>query len=209
MRTYQLAYLLTAACCLAGHLGWAQRAAVAPLPPVVQSASPKTPPAGVPVDAPLPRQAPASTATVTTSRSWPQPIYLLNSHIIVSDLLSISPNDIADLQIYKQKGGPRQWQSLTENGLVSITLKTGVKPKFKTKSLAAIRRQAKASGLVSFQLNGLRLEDTSLRVATAAMVGLEVLRSDSETLINIRLAPPKPAPPLPPGSIRIRGVASR
>ena len=209
MRTYQLAYLLTAVCCLAGHLGCAQRAAVAPLPPVVQFASPKTPPAGVPVDAPLPRQAPAPTAKVATPRSWPQPIFLLNSHIIVSDLLSINPSDIADLQVYKEKSGPRQWQSFTENGLVNITLKAGVKPKFKTKSLAAIRRQAKASGLVSFQLNGLPLEDTSLRVATAAIAELDVLRSDSETIINIRFAPPKPAPPLPPGSIRIRGMASR
>lgn len=209
MRTYQITYLLTAACCLAGHLGWAQRAAVAPLPPVVQFSSPKTQPAGVPVDAQLPRQAPAPTATVATPRSWPQPVFLLNSHIIMSDLLSINPNDIADLQVYKEKSGPRQWQSLTENGLISITLKAGIKPKFKTKSLAAIRRQAKASGLVSFQLNGLPLEDTSLRVVTAAIAGLEVLHSDSETVINIRFAPPKPAPPLPPGSIRIRGVANR
>jgi hypothetical protein len=86
-------------------------------------------------------------------------------------------------------------------------LKAGVKPKLKTKSLAAIRRQLKLPGLVSFKLNGMRLDDKSLRVAADAIANLDVAHDNSETVVNIRLVPPKPAPPLPPGSIRIQGVA--
>jgi hypothetical protein len=116
--------------------------------------------------------------------------------------------DIAKLDIYKEPNRltPMKWRSLTEHGIVSITLKPGVKLHFKTKSLAAIRRQLKLSGLVSFKLNGM-LDDESLRIAKDAIASLDVLHDDIETIVNIRLVPPKPAPPLPPGSIRSRGVA--
>jgi hypothetical protein len=115
--------------------------------------------------------------------------------------------DIAKLDIYKEPNRltPMKWRSLTEHGIVDITLKPGVKLHFKTKSLAAIRRQLRLSGLISFKLNGMRLEDESLRIAKDAIAGFDV----SETVVNIRLAPPKPTPPhtYPPGTILIRGVA--
>jgi hypothetical protein len=161
------------------------------------------------------RRPPATPATSTQSvqRVWPQPVYLLNSRIIVSSLDEIvSPQDIEKVDIYKEprQSTPMKWWSLTEHGIVDIKLKPGVKLKLKTKSLVAIRRQLKLSGLVSFKLNGMRLEDESLRIAKDAIAGLDVSPSDIETIVNIRLVPPKPAPllpPGPPGSIRIRGVA--
>ena len=212
MRAPQItSLLLTAAGCLAGHLGWAQRAAVAslaPLPPIVQFTS---------VDALLvkplsmylpPLAPPVFTERLVARHARPEPIYLLNSHFIINELGGINPREIASVVVYKGADAPPQWRSLTEHGIIAITLKPGVKLRVKTKSLNAIRRQTKASGTVSFQVNGLRIEDPSLRVA-AAIAGLDVVRTDSETIINIRLAPPKPTPPAPPGTIRIRGVASR
>ena len=212
MRAPQIAsLLLTAAGCLVEHLGWAQRAAVAPLVPLlpmVQSASVDALLEGVPVATQPPHQAPTPTAAVATRRTWPQPVYLLNSHFIINELGGINPQEIASVVVYKGADAPPQWRSLTEHGIIAITLKPGVKLRVKTKSLNAIRRQTKASSPVSFQVNGLRIEDPSLRVA-AAIAGLDVVRTDSETIINIHLAPPKPTPPAPPGTIRIRGVASR
>jgi hypothetical protein len=161
-----------------------------------------------------PHQSPAPAATTAPAArpALPEPVYVLNAHIIIggSGLNGINPHDIADLQVYKGADAPAQWRSLTEHGIIAITLKSGVKLKLKTKSLAAIRRQAKATGLVSFKLNGMSLEDNSLCIAKAAIAGLDVLRDESGTVINIRLAPYKPLPRHdPPGTIYIRGVASR
>jgi hypothetical protein len=212
MRAPQIApLLLTAASCLAGHLGWAQRAAVAPLMPllpVVQSASVSAL-LGAPISMNSSRAVPAMLPPhIATQHSQQGPIYLLNAHFIINELRSINPQEIAQVVVYKGADVPPQWQSLTEHGLVAIALKPGVKLRVKTKSLGAIRRQTKASGTVSFRVNGLRVEDPSLRVA-AAIAGLDVVRTDSETIINIRLAPPRPTPSAPPGTIHIRGVASR
>jgi hypothetical protein len=215
MRIHWVANLLvTTACCLAGKLAVAQRTAVEPLAPVVARPALPTSNLGVPVQTGStdPRRPPATPATSTQSvqRAWPQPVYLLNSRIIVSSLDEIvSPQDIEKVDIYKEprQSTPMKWWSLTEHGIVDIKLKPGVKLKLKTKSLVAIRRQLKLSGLVSFKLNGMRLEDESLRIANDAIAGFDV----SETVVNIRLAPPKPTPPhkYPPGTILIRGVAGR
>jgi hypothetical protein len=217
MRIHWVANLLiTIACCLVGKVAVAQRTAVEPLAPVVARPVLPTSNLGVPVQTGSTgaQRQPATPTTPTQSvqRAWPQPVWLLNSRFIVSDISNIGPLDIAKLDIYKEPNRltPMKWRSLTEHGIVSITLKPGVKLHFKTKSLAAIRRQLRLSGLVSFKLNGMRLEDESLRIAKDAIAGLDVSPSDIETIVNIRLVPPKPAPllpPGPPGSIRIRGVA--
>jgi hypothetical protein len=213
MRIHWVANLLvTTACCLAGKLAVAQQTAVETLAPVMARPALPTSNLGVPMqtgstDARRPPATPA-TSMQSVQRVWPSPVYLINSRIIVSGIDEvISPWDIANIDIYKGAEAPVQWRSLTEHGIISITLKPGVKLHFKTKSLATIRRQLKLSGLVSFKLNGMRLEDESLRIADNAIARLDVSRSDIETVVYIRLVPPKPAPPLPPGSIRIRGVA--
>jgi hypothetical protein len=152
-----------------------------------------------------------TTTAPAARRVWPDPVILLNSHIIVNEFDVAKPNDIAKIEVYKGADAPVQWRSLTEHGIIDIMVKPEVKLKLKTKSLYALRRQVKAAGLVSFKLNGMRLEDNSLRIATAAIARLDVVRDDHETVINIRLAPRKPSPPRhdPPGTIYIRGVASR
>lgn len=218
MRIHQIACLLVVVVCgLGGRLGWAQCSAVAPLaplPPVVRPAPPTELLEGVQTGTQPARQAPVPTAAApTTPRVSPQPVLLLNSRIIiVNELAAINPQDIADIHVYKDAHVPRHWQSLSENGIIDIKLKPGVKLRVKTKSLAAIRRQAKVSGLVSFELNGWHIEDKSLRVAADAIAGLEVVRSaKAETVVRIRLVAPKPVPPRhdPPGTIYIRGTASR
>lgn len=208
--------LLTMAGCLAEQLSWAQRTAVAPLAPSVPVVQPVPSPGvllnGRQAGVAVPRRPPETTTTATTPRAWPQPMFLLNSHIIIVNELSlINPQDIGKLYVYKSLDMPARWRSLGEHGIIDITLKAGVKLKIKSKSLAAIRRQAKVSGLVSFELDGKPIEDNSLRVAAAAIAELEVLHHDAATVVNIRLVPPKPAPPRhdPPGTIYIRGMASR
>lgn len=216
MRTHRLTTLLLTVCCgLAGRLGWAQRAAVAPLaplPPVVRPAPSAAWLRGVPVGAAPARQSPAPAATApVTQHNWP--VFLLNSRIILGGLglSAINPQDIADIHVYRTADAPAQWRSIAANGMLAITLKPKTKSKLKTKSLAAIRRQAKVSGRVSFKLNGLPLEDATLRIAKVSVAGLDVQRDASETVINIRLASPKPSPPRhdPSGTIYIRGMASR
>lgn len=217
MRAYRLvSLLLTGVCCLAGQLGWAQRTAVAPLAPslpMIRLASPKEAALGEGVQIGTQSAHQPAAATVPTGRRvWTDPIYLLNSHIIINGngLAAIRPLDIAALYVYKGATAPVQWQSLAENGIIAIKLKAGVKLKLKTKSLATIRRQAKVSGRVNFKLNGMHLENSSLRIAAKAIAGVDVLPDEGETVIDIRLVPYQSAPRHdPPGTIYIRGVASR
>lgn len=212
MRIHWVANLLvTMASCLAGKLAVAQQTAIAPLAPVVAQPALPVPDLEKALQTSLTdaRRPPATPAAPTQSvqRIWPRPVCLLNSHIIVNGLDIVKPQDIEKVDIYKEpkQSTPMKWWSLTEHGIINIKLKPGVKLRLKTKSLAAIRRQLKLSGLVSFKLNGMRLEDESLRIADDSIEGFDV----SETVVNIRLAPPKPAPPhtYPPGTILIRGVA--
>lgn len=205
--------LLAAASLLAGQRSWAQRAAVAPLaplPPVVRPVVPALLPQVGAAEAHKPNLAPAvATPPPPAPRSWSPPVYLLNSRVIVHELAVINPQDISDIHVYKGADAPARWHSLTEHGIIDVTLKPGQKLKLPTKSLATIRRQLKVTGLVRFQLGSLRMEDATLRVATGSVAGFDTLRSAAETVIIIYLAPPTPAPPLPPGSVRIRGVAGR
>jgi hypothetical protein len=205
--------LLIAACCLAGRLSIAQQTSIAPLeplPPALRFVLPQTLLESVQIDSQLSHPSPVFHEHLTAQHFQPDPVYLLNSRFIINELGNINPQSIAKIDVYKGANAPAQWRSLTEHGIIDITLKHSTKLKLKAKSLAAIRRQVKASGVVRFQLDGLRIEDPSLRVA-AAIAGLDVVRNDSETVINIRLAPPKPSPPRhdPPGTIYIRGVASQ
>lgn len=216
MRITWIARLLfTTASCLISRLAVAQPTAIAPLAPVVVQPVSSIPDLARALQTSLPdahrSSAVLATPTYSARQAWLQPVYLLNSRVIVNELAVVRPEDIEQVAIYKEPKlpTPRQWWSLTEHGIVAIELKLGAKLKLKTESLAAIRRQLKLTGAVNFQLGGLPMEDTSLRIATADIAGFEVSRSDSETVVNIRLLPPTPAPPLPPGSIRIRGVAGR
>jgi hypothetical protein len=224
MSVYQIdKLLLILASCLVGQLSLAQQAAVAPLAPRQVLVQPANPDLGVPVrtkaetgeQPTVAPQPPSTSSAQAVRRAWPEPVYLVNARVIIGGLLDefIKPMDIANIDIYKGNDAPAQWRSLTEHGIVSITLKAGVKPKYTTESLSHISRRLKLTGVVSFQLNGLRIEDEKLCVATESIAGLDIVRDDFETVVNIRLLPPKPTPPTndPPGTIRvrIRGVAGR
>ncbi|TDN37567.1 hypothetical protein A8B98_03305 [Hymenobacter sp. UV11] len=206
--------LLITAGCLAGLPSWAQRAAVAPLmplPPVLQSVLPAGLGEAAKTGVAVSPTAPVTPAATATRPVLPEPVYLLDAHIILgpNGLSKLTPQDIAKVDIYKTAAStPAPWRSLAAHGILSITLKPGAKHRLRTKSLTRIQRQLKLTGPVIFQLNGLPIESASLRVATQAIAGFDVLHHDAEIVVNIRLVPYRPTP-LPPGSIYIRGVAGR
>jgi hypothetical protein len=198
--------LLLAALGSAGSV-LAQRLAVAPLAPsVVPVAAPQ--PLGVDITNRPPARPAAPVPDQPSRTSRPQPVYIINGTTIIGGgLAQLNPQDIADLQVYKDNSArvPANWRRLTANGIIAITLKPHRKPKFKTESLAAIGRRLKLHGPVSYQLEGQPLEDLSLRVVTADIAWLDAQPTASGTVVNIRLAVPPPAVH-PPGTIMIRGA---
>jgi hypothetical protein len=191
-----------------GHAS-AQRAAIAPLVPVVPSVA--APPLGLPLDFAVSSQFPVRPTILVLDQPprivRPQPVFLLNSRFIIGGGLGhLNPQDIANIDVYKGPSAPAKWRSLTTNGIIAITLKPHTKPKFKTKSLAAIGRELRLRGAVSYQLEGLPIEDLSLRVATADIARLDTQPTASGTVVNIHLALPPPVVH-PPGTILIRGAS--
>jgi hypothetical protein len=198
--------LLLAALGSTGPVLAQQRTAIAPLAPVAPA---------VAVPQPLSFGAssaqPARPTTIVLdqpSRSTrPQPVFLIDSRLIVGSSLSkVNPQDVASVYVYKGGDASAKWRSLTANGIIAIKLKPHAKPKFKTKSLATIGRGLKLRGAVSYQLEGLPLEDLTLRVATADIASLDTQQTASGTVVNIRLARSKPTVH-PPGTIMIRGAS--
>jgi len=186
----------------------AQRATVEPLAPAgVPVAVLPSPGAATGNRPPVRPAAPMADQPPRTNR--PQPVYLIKSHhshlIVGSGLGQVNPQDIASIYVYKGADAPAKWHGSATNGIIAITLKPHRQPKFKTTSLAAIRRGLKMRGPVSYQLDGLPLEDLSLRVATADIARLDAQPTASGTVVNIHLAVPPPAVH-PPGTIMIRGT---
>ena len=184
----------------------AQHPAIAPLAPAgVPVAAP--PSLGVDITNRPPAQSAAAAFDQPSRLSRPQPVYLIDSRIIVgSSLGQINPQDIASIHVYKGADAPVKWRGPITNGIIAITLKSHRKPTFKAQSLAAIGRGLKLRGPVSYQLDGQPLEDLSLRVATADIARLDTQLTASGTVVNIRLAVPPPAVH-PPGTIMIRGTS--
>ena len=202
MATTKLVLLLTALGSAVPAL--AQRAAVAPLAPVVPAVvAPK--PLGIEV----PTKSPARPAAPTADQpSRAVPFYLIDSRILVgASLAKVNPQGIADVYVYREADAPTKWCGLATNGLIAMTLKPHVWLRIKTKSLAAIKRELKISGPVAYQLENLLLEDLTLRIATADIARLDTQQTPSGTVINIHLARAKSAA-YPPGTIIIRGVSS-
>ncbi|MFD1871078.1 hypothetical protein [Hymenobacter bucti] len=207
--------MLLAAGCLAGHLGWAQQAAIAPLPP----ATPVVAPPRVDIGAELPPKqsaAPAPTATTPQQSrpTIPEPVCIINGRYLTSTsaLSAINPQQIDKIEIYKSGSGPVQWRSLTAPGIISITLKTNPKTKLKARSLAAIKRGLGLHGPVGFEFNGAPIQDESLRILTDAIAGFDITQATpgtaATTVVNIRSVPYKPKVH-PPGTTMIRGLATQ
>jgi len=225
MNNSRITSLLLAACCLVGHLGWAQQVPVAPLAPVIPVIAPPRLGLGVEVQTKRPA-APAPTAA-TPPQSRPaiqEPVVILNGRYLagMSTLGTLNPQQIDKAEIYKPGTGPMQWRSLTALGIVSLELKVKPKIKLKARSLVAIKRGLGLRGPVSFEFNGAPIEDESLQILTSAIVGLDVTQATpgtaDKTVVNIRSVPFRPASPpaapaqptvYPPGSIIIRGLAQQ
>jgi len=204
MFSHKLVLLLAA---LGGSPALAQRTAIAPLAPVAPAVV-VPPPLGIDLSGWRPTRPAAPVPDQPARAVRPQPVFLLNSRIIVgSGLAKVNPQDIADIYVYKDANVPAKWRSLAANGIIALTLKPHTKPKLKTKSLAAIGRGLKLRGAVSYQLAGLPIEDPTLRVATADMAGGSTWPTASGAVVNIRLVVPPPVVH-PPGTILIRGVSS-
>ena len=157
-------------------------------------------------------QQPATAARPPALRpaAGPEPIFILNTRLIIGGtvLADLNPNVLERLEVYK--GGaetPARWRSLAPPGIISVTLK----PTFRlgtiaSQSLRQIQRKLRLSGAVGFELDGRPLEDHTLRIATAAIAGLDVRREvGAAPVVDIRLVRPVPRP-APPG-IYLRGLS--
>lgn len=203
MSFQKLVFLLAA--CGIGSPALAQRTVIAPLAPVVPAVA--APPLGTDIYNPHPAQAAAPTAEQPSRAVRPQPVFLINSNLIVGGgLVKINPQDIADIIVYKDPKVPAKWRSLTANGIIAITLKPDVKALPKSKSLPEIGESMKLRGPITYQLEGLPIDDQALRVATADIAQLDTQQTATGTVVNIHLAVPPPVVH-PPGTILIRGAS--
>jgi hypothetical protein len=219
MRYHQLpALLLTTICCLFGHLSIAQqRSAVAPIAPRSSGIFPQKKPVDIPVNSGMqparPATAPAHGPSQPSAvKKWPQPVYILDSSVMIGDLLAVNPKDIESVAVYKDKtlDVPPQWASLTANGIVALTMKNKVK--IKSWSFKQIGRRMGITGPVSYSVNGLPVAGADLRVATNAIGEIKITRAtptvpNTQVDIVITVAQPNKST-YPPGTIMIRGMAA-
>ncbi|UOQ65729.1 hypothetical protein [Hymenobacter volaticus] len=219
MRYYQLrALFLTTTCCLVGYLSSAQQGgAVDPIAP----RSPRVFPQEKAIDMPaksgtqptyrafVPAQDPNQSAVV---KKWPQPIYILDSSVIIGDLSDFKPSDIETLAVYKDKSPdvPSQWTSLTVNGIIALTMKSKVK--LKSWSFKQIGRRVGIKGPISYSVNGLPVTGADLRIATNAIGEIKITRATPTapgTQVDITISTAQPSKSTyPPGTIMIRGTAA-
>ena len=215
MRQYCLRIPLLLASSLLVQTAWAQQATVEPLAPVqaVAESINVAKALGRPVPSKTPEAAKSSaapTAASQTQRATSMPLVLVDMKIITS-LATIAPNDIQAIEVFKDPKFPSSWRAITTNGVINLRLKPKVK--VPSISLAKLKQRYHLSGPVKFELNGLPLEDTSLRVATHDISKLEispVADGQGYKTLNIKLVEPSAKSNQdPPGTIRIRGMASR
>ncbi len=139
----------------------------------------------------------------------PEPLYLLNSSVIVGDgfLSGINPKDIKDIKIYKGAAdAPWPWRNLTAHGIVDLAIPIRVQ----SRTFAQLGRWLKLTGPVGYLVNGLPVADSGLRIAPGAIAEIQITRATPAapgTTVAIRTAK---APPrdYPPGTILIRGTAA-
>lgn len=136
----------------------------------------------------------------------PQPVFLINSAFLIgSSLGKINPQKITGIKVYKGRDTPARWRGLTANDLIAITLKPHTRTLFKTESLKDIRKRLGLKGPVTYQLEGLPIDDPTLRVVTADIARFDAQPVAGSTVVNIHLAVPPPAVH-PPGTIMLRGT---
>ena len=142
-----------------------------------------------------------------------EPLYLVNSKIIVNGILGgIYPQDIKSVMVYKGDDTPASWRLTPNGGVIDLHLKKSVR--MPSRSLASLKRQAHLTGPVRFAVDGRPLPDATLRVATRGIERLEAqsARPDgSPAELNILLTRSSPInhPPGKTRRIMLRGPARR
>lgn len=214
MRYHRLYALLLTTCCLTGHLNMAQSGgAVAPIVPRTSVVLPPEKPTDIPVKAGMqPARSAAESASAPSKAAAhsrvTQPLYILNSTLIIGGELYIKPADINKLEVYKSPNVPAKWASLGANGLIVFTMKTKVKTK--SWSFRQLGRRVGATGPVSYSVNGLPIAGAALRIATNAIGEIKITRATPavpNTQVDIIITQPKRVMH-PAGTIMIRGTAA-
>lgn len=216
MDSFRYAGLLLLALCLSARPGQAQKTDLSPLLPVrPQALLPAT--LGQAIGrrpAPPVPDRPSAPATTAAGARQPSPLLVLNSRLItgMGGLSEINPRDIEKIVIYKGYPGdatPAQWRSLAANGIIDMTLKKKIR--LKSQSLAQLGRHLKVRGPIGYSINGQPATSSALRIATEGIEELKLARTGAGTTVGVWLlqSSSKPTPPHPPGTIMIRGTASR
>jgi hypothetical protein len=142
--------------------------------------------------------------------AWLEPIYLLDNKLIISNeylVKAIDPQAIHAIQVYKANGStPAQWRGLATNGIISITLKQ--KRRLKSWTFSQLGRRLQLAQPVSYTLNGMPITDVGWHIARVAIGNIALTHNATGTVVELRtLQAPKTV--YPPGTIMIRGMASR
>lgn len=153
--------------------------------------------------------APAGPAAAReTTRS--EPIYLLDNKLIISNeylVRAIDPQAIQAMEVYKtDDGAPAKWRGLAANGIISITLKQKVR--LKSWTFSQLGRRLQLAQPVSYTLNGVPIANADWHIARVAIGTIALTRGATGTVVELSTlhAPQKV---YPPGTIMIRGAATR
>jgi hypothetical protein len=148
-----------------------------------------------------------------------QPLIIVTPNIITG-LGHINPNDISSLTVLKDGSVPANLTNLSRFGVIMITLKKGVK--LETNTLGDIKKRFNIDGKARFAIDGYFTDDENLLVSAQDINEINLTwkknkDASSDVTINIWMLEPearkggvyKPNPNDKPGTIYIRGLASK
>jgi hypothetical protein len=148
-----------------------------------------------------------------------QPLIIVNSNIITG-AGHINPNDVASLTVFKEKDVPANLVNLSRYGVIMITLKKDVK--IETSTFNDIKKKFNIDGKARFAVDGYFIDDENLLVSAQDINEINLTwkknrDASSDVTINIWMLAPearkgsayKPNPNDKPGTIYIRGLASK
>ncbi|WP_413669903.1 hypothetical protein ACEN9X_08175 [Mucilaginibacter sp. Mucisp86] len=148
-----------------------------------------------------------------------QPLIIVNSNIITG-LGHINPNDIASLTVLKDRDSPANLANLSRFGVISITLKKDVK--IETNTFNDIKKRFNIDGKARFAIDGYFVDDESMLISAQDINEINLTwkknkGATTDVTINIWMLAPearkgfvyKPNPNDKPGTVYIRGLASK
>lgn len=209
MRSFWLHKALWLGCCLSGHDCLGQHGPIAPLPPSQPAVVVPAPWQGVVIT----KAAPAAAAPMARPARpvTPGPLLLLDTRLLIGGnyLAKVNPQDIQSLRLYKEPATtPAPWGELARYGIIDITLKKPLRGP--SQRLAQLGKWLRARG-AAYLVNGMTVTNTSLRIATSAIKEITISYTLAGPVISVQVfsLADMPATPHPPGTIMIRGTASR